>query len=107
MKWEVDSNALISYEYKEEIILSTFEHLTGKKIKSIPGKRWNIITVRDRGHIRLYDETFIKGEKYKYRSNIYLCEHVDNKGSALLNKLGKNMVVKTAKLPLIEGWEIA
>jgi hypothetical protein len=88
------------------ITADQFEFLTGKRINWDKRESKNIRVLRDRGHVRLYDTHFIPGEKYKYRSGVYVCHHVDKDGVALLNKVGKNMVIKSAKTPG-EAWEIA
>jgi len=105
MKWKVDGNAVISHSYQEELILSTFEELTGKRINWKPRKYKNIITLRSKGHIKIYDEHFIKGEAYKHKTGCYMCSHVAEDGTALLSKLGPNMIVKSAKHPITDLWE--
>lgn len=87
------------------IPIEDFEILTGKRINWKVRRGKYIHVLRDRGHIRLYDDAFIPGEKYKNKTGTYMCHHVDKKGNALLNKVGKNMVVKSAKKPY-EIWEI-
>lgn len=105
----LDGNEIECYYEEERTTLSIemFEHLTGKSIDWIKRKFKVVSSVRSGGHIRLYDRKFIEGELYKYKSGIYKCTNIDTDGTALLNKTGNNLVILSAKNPLIEGWEIA
>lgn len=104
-RWTVTCKDLIS-NYGT-LSYDGFEYLTGKKInwKKRIGK--DVISLRDRGHIRLYDSKFIKGETYKHRSGTYQCTYVADDGEALLNKNGTNMIVKYANNPFVDKWEVA
>ena len=82
-----------------------FEHLTGKTINWKAREFTKIITKRVGGHIKIYDEHFIKGEAYKHKTGCYMCSHVAEDGTALLSKLGPNMIVKSAKHPITDLWE--
>lgn len=81
--------------------------LTGKNINWIIRQNRHIYMVKDRGHLRIYDDAFIIGETYKHRSGIYDCATLDDTGIALMNKRGSNLTIKTVSLePLVDYWEI-
>ena len=107
MRWIYSNGKLMHCAEHDELTPEMFEHLTGKKIEWNKRESEYINTARVKGHIKIYDETFIQGEQHKYKSNLYTCTHVGKDGTALLNKIGKNMVIKSAKHPEQEGWEIA
>ena len=90
----------------EHISIDTFEQLTGKKINWHKRESRKVFSVRIKGHIKLYDEKFIINETYKHKNALYVCHSIDNKNIALLNKVGNNMCIKSAKDPLKELWEI-
>ena len=94
-------------EEKTSLSIEMFEHFTGKSINWKKRKFLKVTTVREKGHIRLYDKKFIEGERYKHKSAVYICTQVDKDGTALLNKIGNNLIIKSAKHPLDENWEIA
>lgn len=106
IRWTIVKNKVISDD--SHLSWNYFEFLTGKHINWNARIDKDIITIKDRGHIRIYDSKFIKGEVYKHRSGLYMCAEVDNNSNALLSKIGKsNMTIKSAHNPINEYWEIA
>lgn len=90
----------------EFIDINTFEHLTGKKI-DWSKREFKIVTSRRyKGHIRLYDHSFIPGEKYKNGKDVYLCQYLDNNGDAVLSKIGSIWLIVLDE-PIKHNMEIA
>lgn len=112
MYWLYCNNRIIKFE--EQIIensdsmnIEVFEYLTGKKINWSKREHKKIMSLRDRGHIRLYDENLIEMETYKHPTlGIYKCVKVDKHNTGLLNKIGANMSIKFSNIPFDTFWEI-
>ena len=104
IRWTVTSLTVIS-DFGS-LTHDGFGYLTGKRIDWCKRIGKDIISFKDRGHIRLYDDKFIQGEKYKHRSGIYCCSYVSNSGEALLNKNDATMKVKCSNDPVSDWWEI-
>lgn len=84
--------------------VEVFEHLTGKKINWNAREFKKVITRRVGGHIKCYDECFIKDQQYKFKYKIYKCEHVNEDGTALLTPRGNALKAVTARET--KDWEI-
>lgn len=108
MKWMYYNGRLMDCREEKEhhdfFDIELFEHLTGKHINWEKREFTKVTSVRVRGHIRLYDEKFILGEKYKKNGKIYKCEHIDQSGLAMLTPQGN--VLKVIATSESNEWEI-
>jgi len=112
MNWWINDGGLIAADQNKLrkpmdygwIPFERFEELTGKRINWTIRKDKFIVSKRVCGHLKLYDEHFITGQKYRRNYKIYTCEHIDKNGNALLIPQG-NMLKALSEKNSSE-WEI-
>jgi hypothetical protein len=112
MNWWINNGGLIAADEDKLrnpmdhgwIPFERFEELTGKRINWKVRENKFITSVRKKGHLKLYDESFIAGETYKIQHKVYKCEHIDKDGNALLIPRGNALKAITARDT--KDWEI-
>jgi len=87
VNFAASQEGLRSEDLTQENIFITwdiFELLTGRQRLNIT-KRVRLISItRDKGHVRLFDQEFIPGERYKKDKKMYICRVVSSEdGTAL------------------------
>jgi hypothetical protein len=110
MEWYINTGGAIAIVNEKSnptegfIKLEQFEFFIGKKIKWNKRMNKRIILTRDKNRIKVFDKQFIVGEQYRYKRQVYICEYINNDGTALLTPKSNTLKAITVKNSI--EWEI-
>lgn len=101
----IENSGLHCLSTRECIGFNTFKLLTGKDINWTPRYDTVVKMSRAGGHIRIYDQRFIKDAVYKFEGREYICEITDPDVTVLAARYGiRNLVTKQSEDT--KGWEV-